>query len=116
MVHSLCDILCLVYARFLSASSSGSGAGAGAAGGGGGGGALHETLLRLDRKLRALVLAKMSADLSAVAGPLLKLELTSMLNHAFIDEKASSHLARKYWQLDETKGMHSFEEEDEDDK
>lgn len=87
VVCSLCDILSLLYTKFLDSSCSPP--------------LVHEAILKLDRKLKVLVQSKMSNDLvGEIVQPLLKIELKGMLNHMFIDEKISTPLHKKYWQLD----------------
>lgn len=77
LVLSLCDMLSLLYSSFLHPSCSPP--------------AVHDAVLRLDRKLRTLVLAKIANDLSNdVCAPLLKMEMKGMLNAMFIDAKAVS--------------------------
>lgn len=75
IVHSLCDVLSLIYSKFLDASCQPA--------------SVHEAILRLDRKLKQLILTKITADLSNdVAGPAMKREVNNLLNRMFVDEKA----------------------------
>jgi hypothetical protein len=77
IVHSLCDVLSLIYSKFLDASCQPA--------------SVHEAILRLDRKLKQLILTKITADLSnEVAGPAMKREISNLLNRMFIDEKGSN--------------------------
>jgi len=106
LVQSLMDVLSLLYAKFLDPSCQPP--------------AVHSALLRIDRKLRALVLSKLSQDLTQdVAQPLMKQELAGLLNHQFIDERtAQQGAARKFVQLDENAaadfddGLEEHEEEE----
>jgi len=89
VVYSLCDVLSLVYSKFLDQSCAVA--------------VIHEAILKIDRKIMQMVISKISGDLTAIATPLLKLELKSLLNHMFIDDTRTTPQAKKYIQLSEKK-------------
>ena len=123
VVQSLCDVLSLIYSKFLHPNCSPP--------------AVHDAILRVDKRLKSLVLAKITNDLVVeVAQPMLKIDLRNLLNHTFIDDKTNapagggggggggsggisgtSGAGRKFIQLDENNSSTSMldEEDDEDD-
>jgi hypothetical protein len=114
LVQSLCDVLALIYAKFLHPDCSPP--------------SVHTAIVRVDRKLRSLVLAKLSQDLATdVAQPLLKQELSGLLNHLFFDEKSNNALtagtgggstaaARRFIQLDEKGALNEVDADLDDDE
>ena len=104
VVHSLCDVLALLYAKFNDASCQA--------------GHVHDAILRVDRKVKTLVLAKITTDLTQeVVQPLLKAELAAMLNHTFVqaDEKNAVAGMRKFVRLDDNDSASAFVDDDFDD-
>jgi len=77
VVYSLCDVLSLVYSKFLDRTCAVP--------------VIHEAILKLDRKIMGLVIAKISQDLTAIASPLLKIELKSLL---IVDERDRSESSK----------------------
>lgn len=104
VVHSLCDVLALLYAKLNDASCQS--------------GHVHDAILRVDRKVKTLVLAKITNDLTQeVVQPLLKAELAAMLNHTFVqaDDKAAMAGMRKFVRLDDNDTASAFVDDDYDD-
>jgi hypothetical protein len=73
---SLCDTLSLVYGKFLDASCHSQ--------------RCVDAILKVDKRVKTLVIEKISQDLSAIAPLLLKSEINDLLSHMFIDESSSS--------------------------
>lgn len=90
VVHSLCDVLSLVYSKFLDDSCTPA--------------HIHEAILKVDRKLKQLVIAKITQDLTTIATPLLKIELKKLLNNMFIDDSKSTAITKKFFTLQEDDG------------
>lgn len=96
VVHSLCDVCSLVYSKFLDDSCQPS--------------TIHEAILKIDRKIKSLIIGKITQDVTNIANPLLKQELKGLLNHMFIDESRSTPITKKFYVLaDDTKQESSFD-------
>jgi hypothetical protein len=89
LVYSLCDVFSLVYSKFLDDSVLAAAS------------PLHDAAIKVDKKIKSMIIAKLAADLTAVATPLLKLEMKGMLTHLFVDEARSTPQSRRYYQLDD---------------
>ena len=108
IIQSLCDIFSLTYAKFMHPGCAPP--------------LVHEAILRLDRKIKTLVLAKINGDLvGEVVGPLLKQEVSTLLNRTFYDDKSSAAAAstggfgpKTFMQLDEGNAFIAEEEEEEE--
>lgn len=76
VTSSLCDVMCFIYSKFLDQSCAPNN--------------IHDAILKVDRKVKQLIITKMCHDLTGIAKPLLSLELRGLLNHMFIDESKSN--------------------------
>lgn len=110
IVQSLCDVLSLIYAKFLHPGCAPP--------------LVHEAILRVDRKLKQLVLSKITTDLvTEVVTPLLKQEMGALLNKAFYDEVKSAAPSlsgglgpKQFYQLDEGNQMNLREDDEEEEE
>jgi hypothetical protein len=73
VVFSLCDVLSLIYSRFLDPTCA----------------AFHDAILKIDRKVKQLVIGKVARELTALAKGLINTDFSSLLNHTFLEEQQS---------------------------
>lgn len=110
IVQSLCDLFNLLYTKLLHPGCAPP--------------LVHEAILRVDRKIKTLVLAKINGDLvGEVVNPMLKQEVSAMLNRSFWDEKSSSAAAatgglgpKLFMQLDAEGAFNNLREDDDDEE
>jgi hypothetical protein len=76
VVLALCDVLSLVYSKFLDPACSAP--------------ELHDSIMKSDKKVKSLVLSKISTDLTATAQPLINRQLQGLLNHMFLDDSTTT--------------------------
>jgi len=67
VICSLCHTFRLIYSKFLDPACS----------------SLYTDIDQLDRKIKHLVLDRITQDTSAIANPLIKLQLQGLLSHMF---------------------------------
>eukprot|EP00457_Paulinella_chromatophora_P012977 gb/GEZN01013236.1/.p1 GENE.gb/GEZN01013236.1/~~gb/GEZN01013236.1/.p1 ORF type:complete len:308 (-),score=56.90 gb/GEZN01013236.1/:103-978(-) len=96
VVESLCDMLSLVYSKFLDPSCSAP--------------HLHDAVLKADKRIKNSVISVMAQDLTSCAQPLLKAQIRGLLSHTFIDESRSSAVQQKFVNL--TEGQDNIDDTD----
>jgi len=98
VVNALCDVLSLSYRNFLDKSCRPP--------------VIHEAILKLDRKIKSLIIGKISGDLTAIATPLLKSQCHGLLSLMFVDESRSSTFSKQYLNLDRNTSSLEVDESD----
>jgi len=76
VVHSLCDVLSLAYSKLLDPSCQKP--------------IIHEACIKMDKRIKDLVIGKLAKDLTSIATPVLKMQVRSLLSTMFIDDGRGS--------------------------
>jgi hypothetical protein len=100
IVHSLCDVLNLLYSKCLDDTTSLNNS------------HVKEAIIKFDKSIKKLFISKVCSDLTEIASQVLQKEMLGLLNHMFVDQSRSSKIMRCYYQLQENKNKNENKEND----